>query len=100
MLFSITCTFEQFGRLLDLGCKHFLLSLRVLHLALIHEQWGVVQCLLEEIVVDNTWIPYLDIQNDLGQVNVQQCCQIPLEKHTTCSNKPEPVDQEELLYFQ
>ncbi|KAI2664573.1 NF-kappa-B inhibitor alpha [Labeo rohita] len=39
----------------------------VLHLALIHEQWGVVQCLLEEIVVDNTWIPYLDIQNDLGQ---------------------------------
>ncbi|KAL0193199.1 hypothetical protein M9458_011495, partial [Cirrhinus mrigala] len=41
----------------------------VLHLALIHEQWGVVQCLLEEIVVDNTWTPYLDIQNDLGQVN-------------------------------
>lgn len=39
----------------------------VLHLALIHEQWGVVQCLLEEIVVDSTWIPYLDIQNDLGQ---------------------------------
>ncbi|XP_059406464.1 NF-kappa-B inhibitor alpha-like [Carassius carassius] len=39
----------------------------VLHLALIHEQWGVVQCLLEEIVVDNTWIPYLNIQNDLGQ---------------------------------
>ncbi|XP_067264395.1 NF-kappa-B inhibitor beta [Chanodichthys erythropterus] len=39
----------------------------VLHLALIHEQWGVVQCLLEEIVVDKTWIPYLDIQNDLGQ---------------------------------
>lgn len=39
----------------------------VLHLALIHEQWGVVQCLLEEIVVDKTWTPYLDIQNDLGQ---------------------------------
>lgn len=39
----------------------------VLHLALIHEQWGVVQCLLEEIVVDSTWTPYLDIQNDLGQ---------------------------------
>ncbi|KAK2911927.1 hypothetical protein Q8A67_004060 [Cirrhinus molitorella] len=39
----------------------------VLHLALIHEQWGVVQCLLEEIVMDNTWTPYLDIQNDLGQ---------------------------------
>lgn len=39
----------------------------VLHLAVIHEQWGVVQCLLENIVMDNTWIPYLDIQNDLGQ---------------------------------
>ncbi|KAK7164757.1 hypothetical protein R3I94_003216 [Phoxinus phoxinus] len=39
----------------------------VLHLALIHEQWGVVQCLLEEIVVDKTWTPYLHIQNDLGQ---------------------------------
>uniref|UniRef100_A0A8C1X2I2 NF-kappa-B inhibitor alpha n=1 Tax=Cyprinus carpio TaxID=7962 RepID=A0A8C1X2I2_CYPCA len=39
----------------------------VLHLALIHEQWGIVQCLLEEIVVDNTWTSYLDIQNDLGQ---------------------------------
>lgn len=39
----------------------------VLHLALIHEQWGVVQCLLQNIGMDNTWIPYLDIQNDLGQ---------------------------------
>uniref|UniRef100_A0A671R8E1 NF-kappa-B inhibitor alpha n=1 Tax=Sinocyclocheilus anshuiensis TaxID=1608454 RepID=A0A671R8E1_9TELE len=39
----------------------------VLHLALIHEQWGVVQCLLEEIVVNNSWTPYLDTQNDLGQ---------------------------------
>ncbi|TRY57337.1 hypothetical protein DNTS_024933 [Danionella cerebrum] len=39
----------------------------VLHLALIHEQWSVVQCLLEEISRDSTWVPYLDIQNDLGQ---------------------------------
>ncbi|XP_051538140.1 NF-kappa-B inhibitor alpha-like [Myxocyprinus asiaticus] len=39
----------------------------VLHLALIHEQWGFVQYLLEEIAVDNRWTPYLDIQNDLGQ---------------------------------
>ncbi|XP_051950464.1 NF-kappa-B inhibitor alpha-like isoform X1 [Xyrauchen texanus] len=39
----------------------------VLHLALIHEQWGFVQYLLEEIAGDNSWTPYLDIQNDLGQ---------------------------------
>ncbi|KAI7812879.1 NF-kappa-B inhibitor beta [Triplophysa rosa] len=39
----------------------------VLHLALIHEQWAIVNCLLEEISLDSNWIPYLDIQNDLGQ---------------------------------
>ncbi|XP_051973869.1 NF-kappa-B inhibitor alpha-like [Xyrauchen texanus] len=39
----------------------------VLHLALIHEQWGFVQYLLEEIKLDNSWTPYLDIQNELGQ---------------------------------
>lgn len=75
-------------------------SLRVLHLALIHEQWGVVQCLLEEIVVDKTWTPYLDIQNDLGQVNANQCCQISLEKQVTCSDRTTPTDQEDFLYFQ
>lgn len=69
-----------FGRPLDLDCILSFLSLRVLHLALIHEQWGVVQCLLEEIVVDKTWTPYLHIQNDLGQVNAQQCCQIHRNK--------------------
>lgn len=39
----------------------------VLHLALIHEQWAIVNCLLEEISLDSNWTPYLDIQNDLGQ---------------------------------
>lgn len=39
----------------------------VLHLALIHEQWSVVNCLLEEISLNTNWTPYLDIQNDLGQ---------------------------------
>uniref|UniRef100_A0A3B1K040 NF-kappa-B inhibitor alpha n=1 Tax=Astyanax mexicanus TaxID=7994 RepID=A0A3B1K040_ASTMX len=38
-----------------------------LHLALIHEQWGFVQYLLELISHNHTWTPYLDIQNDLGQ---------------------------------
>ncbi|XP_017569367.1 NF-kappa-B inhibitor beta [Pygocentrus nattereri] len=38
-----------------------------LHLALIHEQWGFVQYLLDLISLNRTWTPYLDIQNDLGQ---------------------------------
>lgn len=38
-----------------------------LHLALIHEQWGFVQYMLELISLNYTWTPYLDIQNDLGQ---------------------------------
>lgn len=43
-------------------------------MALIHEQWAIVNCLLEEISLDSNWIPYLDIQNDLGQVNVTHTC--------------------------
>lgn len=69
-------------------------------MALIHEQWGVVQCLLEEIVVDKTWTPYLDIQNDLGQVNAKLCCQISLEKQATSSDWTTPMNQEDFLYFQ
>lgn len=69
-------------------------------MALIHEQWGVVQCLLEEIVVDKTWTPYLDIQNDLGQVNTKLCCQISLEKQATSSDWTTPMNQEDFLYFQ
>ncbi|XP_066515240.1 NF-kappa-B inhibitor beta [Hoplias malabaricus] len=38
-----------------------------LHLALIHENWGFVQYLLELISINRSWTPYLDIQNDLGQ---------------------------------
>ncbi|KAI4873805.1 hypothetical protein NFI96_027425 [Prochilodus magdalenae] len=38
-----------------------------LHLALIHEQWGFVQYLLDLIGLNRSWTPYLDIQNDLGQ---------------------------------
>ncbi|KAL0994266.1 hypothetical protein UPYG_G00120010 [Umbra pygmaea] len=38
-----------------------------LHLALIHEHWGFVQYLLEVIALDRSWVPYLDIQNHLGQ---------------------------------
>ncbi|XP_072531700.1 NF-kappa-B inhibitor beta [Salminus brasiliensis] len=41
-----------------------------LHLALIHEQWGFVQYLLELISLNHTWTPYLDIQNDLGQTSL------------------------------
>lgn len=41
---------------------------RMLHLALIHEQWHIFQQLLELIILNPTWSPYLDIQNDLGQV--------------------------------
>ncbi|KAA0717220.1 NF-kappa-B inhibitor epsilon [Triplophysa tibetana] len=39
----------------------------VLQLAVIHEQWPIVNCLLEEISLYSNWIVYLDIQNDLGQ---------------------------------
>ncbi|KAM6969853.1 NF-kappa-B inhibitor beta [Aplochiton taeniatus] len=38
-----------------------------LHLAFIHEHWTFVQYLLGVIAVDQSWVPYLDIQNDLGQ---------------------------------
>ncbi|MCI4394681.1 hypothetical protein PGIGA_G00171470 [Pangasianodon gigas] len=38
-----------------------------LHLALIHEQWEFFHHLLELIILNPTWTPYLDIQNDLGQ---------------------------------
>lgn len=38
-----------------------------LHLALIHEQWDFFQQLLELVVLNPNWTPYLDIQNDLGQ---------------------------------
>ncbi|KAG5837348.1 hypothetical protein ANANG_G00238320 [Anguilla anguilla] len=38
-----------------------------LHLALIHEHWAFVQYLLGVISLDQSFTPYLDIQNDLGQ---------------------------------
>ncbi|XP_020319480.1 NF-kappa-B inhibitor alpha-like [Oncorhynchus tshawytscha] len=38
-----------------------------LHLALIHEHWAFVQYLLGVIALDRSWVPYLDIQNHLGQ---------------------------------
>ncbi|KAG7470779.1 hypothetical protein MATL_G00117520 [Megalops atlanticus] len=38
-----------------------------LHLALIHEHWAFVQYLVGVISLDQSWTPYLDIQNDLGQ---------------------------------
>lgn len=53
-------------------CCSFLL--RVLHLALIHEHWAIVNSLLEEVSLNSNWIPYLDIQNDLGQVNGTHTC--------------------------
>lgn len=38
-----------------------------LHLAFIHEHWAFVQYLLGVISLDRSWLPYLDIQNHLGQ---------------------------------
>ncbi|KAJ7995986.1 hypothetical protein DPEC_G00232400 [Dallia pectoralis] len=38
-----------------------------LHLALIHEHWAFVEYLLGVIALDSSWVPYLDIQNHLGQ---------------------------------
>uniref|UniRef100_A0A3P8XWH4 NF-kappa-B inhibitor alpha n=1 Tax=Esox lucius TaxID=8010 RepID=A0A3P8XWH4_ESOLU len=38
-----------------------------LHLALIHEHLAFVQYLLGVIALDPSWVPYLDIQNHLGQ---------------------------------